>query len=88
MEWLWIIIAVVVVIAIIIAIIRANSRWTVVESDAGARIDRIYRLEAYLKAQGVKSTTSPGVGNTIQLKVLKKDAERAKALSREFEQEV
>ena len=87
MEWLWIIAAVIVVIVVVVILVRTAKQWTSIKSEGGSRADRIDRMHAYLKAQGVKSKISPGAANTVQLKVKKQNAKQAKELIEAFEQE-
>ncbi|GGF92082.1 hypothetical protein [Paenibacillus abyssi] len=88
MEVLWIILAAIAVIVIIAVLTGGKSRWQPIKSEGPSRTERIDRLQAYLKANGVKSKTGAGAANTLQLKVRKKDVDRAKALVTAYEKEI
>jgi hypothetical protein len=84
MVWLWSALVVIVLAALIVLISLSRSRWTVIQTESGARIDLIDRLYAYLKSQGIKSRLS-GDERARSLQVRKQDEERARGLADSFQ---
>lgn len=62
-------------------------RWVAIRTEGGSRADLIDRMEAHLKANGVKSKITSEGSNLKRLHVLTKDEERAKALLDTFDAE-
>jgi hypothetical protein len=87
MVWLWSALFVLVVAGIVATIASSGSRWTVILTEGGTRVDRVDRLYAYLKSQGVKTKLS-GDANLRRLLVLKRDEDRARNLVQSFQAEV
>lgn len=83
MVWLWSALVVIVLAALIVLISFSRSRWTVIQTESGVRIDLVDRLYAYLKSQGVKSRLS-GDDKVRTLQVRKQDEERARGLAQSF----
>ncbi|EFM09117.1 hypothetical protein PaecuDRAFT_4120 [Paenibacillus curdlanolyticus YK9] len=87
MLWLWSALFVIVIAAIIATIASSSSRWTVILTEGGTRVDLVDRLYAYLKSQGVKTKLS-GDANLRRLLVHKRDEDRARRLVQSFQAEV
>jgi hypothetical protein len=83
----WILLAVVVVALIAAAVARTRKRWALIVSESGARVDRIDRLEAFLKSRGMKSRITREPGGMTKLFVRQNDVEGAKALLERFTKE-
>ncbi|MWC27280.1 hypothetical protein [Paenibacillus sp. MMS18-CY102] len=87
MVWLWSALIILFVAGIVATIASSGSRWTVILTEGGARVDHVDRLYAYLKSQGVK-TKLAGDANLRRLLVLKRDEDRARRLVQSFQSEV
>ncbi|MFD1957877.1 hypothetical protein ACFSL6_27815 [Paenibacillus thailandensis] len=62
------------------------NRWTALRTEGGTRAELIDRLEAHLKANGLKAKITTD-GNLKRLHVLRKNEERAKELLEQFDKE-
>jgi len=63
------------------------NRWIAIRTEGGSRADLIDRLQAYLKAHGVKSKITFEDHALKRLHILKKDRERVPALLEAFDEE-
>lgn len=63
------------------------NRWVSLRAEGGTRADRIDRLQAYLRASGLKTKITEEGNSLKRIHVLKKDAEKAKNLMDAFDKE-
>lgn len=63
------------------------NRWTALRTEGGARSELIDRLEAHLKANGLKTKITLEGNNLKRLHVLRKNEEQAKELLKQFDEE-
>ncbi|GBF74569.1 hypothetical protein PA598K_02923 [Paenibacillus sp. 598K] len=87
MEVVWFILAAVIIVAVVLLIAFTSKRWIAIRSEGASRAHLIDRLEAYLKTQGVKAKVSSGAASTVQLKVLRSEEAKARALMETFDSE-
>lgn len=60
------------------------NKWTALRTEGGSRSELIDRLEAHLKANGLKAKVTQEGNQLKRLHVLKKNEEQAKALLEQF----
>ncbi|MGO4373906.1 hypothetical protein [Paenibacillus sp. 2TAB19] len=63
------------------------NRWVSIRAEGGSRVDLIDRLQAHLKAGGLKSKITNESSSVKRIHVLKKDLDQAKALLDAFDKE-
>ncbi|MDQ0061932.1 hypothetical protein [Paenibacillus harenae] len=63
------------------------NRWVAIRTEGGSRAELIDRLQAHLKAGGLKSKITNESGSLKRIHVLKKDLDQAKTLLETFDEE-
>ncbi|QAY67686.1 hypothetical protein [Paenibacillus protaetiae] len=63
------------------------SKWTALRTEGGSRAELIDRLEAALKAQGLKVKITDEGNNLKRLHVLQKQEQQARELLEQFDKE-
>ncbi|MGN7456731.1 hypothetical protein ACTHPH_18140 [Paenibacillus pasadenensis] len=86
MTYVWAAIIVLAAGAVVYAAIASGKRWTLLRSESKARIDKLYRLEAHLKSNGVRTRTAEEDGH-LRLLVLRKQLEQGRELLEAYEEE-
>ncbi|OBR63638.1 hypothetical protein A7K91_06760 [Paenibacillus oryzae] len=64
-----------------------GSKWVVVRTESGSRVDDIDRLDAIFKSNGMKTKISLEGSSIKRIQVRKKDVDRAKELMQIFDDE-
>ncbi|OXM14202.1 hypothetical protein [Paenibacillus herberti] len=86
MTYVWAAIIVLAAGAIVFGAIKSSKRWALLRSESKNKLDKVYRLQAYLKDNGLKSRTHEEEGS-IRLLVLRKELEHGKQLLAVYEEE-
>lgn len=64
-----------------------GSKWVVVRTESGTRVDDIDRLDAIFKSNGLKTKISLEGSSIKRIQVRKQDVDRAKELMQTFDNE-
>lgn len=86
MTYVWAAVIVLAAGLIVYGAVSSSKRWALLLSESKARLDKVYRIQAYLKDNGIKSRTSEEE-MSIRVLVLRSELERGKKLLAAYEEE-